>query len=192
MPEKEELVEEENIKYILDSAIKAIKEKDVILLKDLSNRTLHSASVYQDPDSISVAVIIYSLSKIYERSKYQTFRQWDIFNGIVISSLKDALSALKSGEAEFFRKNLELITNSIKKVSGHFRVYIEEVFEKARINKASRLYEHGISVEQTAQLLGISLFELADYAGKTGIGDVDLSITMPIKTRIKIALDFFK
>jgi hypothetical protein len=192
MPEKEELVEEENIRSILDSAIKAIKEKDVILLKDLSSRTLHSASVYQDPDSISVAVIIYSLSKIYERSKYQTFRQWDIFDRIVLSSLKDALSALKSGETEFFRKNLELITNSIKKVSGHFRVYIEEVFEKARINKASRLYEHGISVEQTAQLLGISLFDLADYAGKTGIGDVDLSITMPIKTRIKIALDFFK
>ena len=67
------------------------------------------------------------------------------------------------------------------------RNYIKDVFRKAEINKASRIYEHGISMQKTAELLGISIFELAEYAGSTGIGDVNLSITKDIGERIKIA-----
>ena len=47
-------------------------------------------------------------------------------------------------------------------------------------------------MEQTADLLGITMFELADYAGKTGIGDVPVSRTMDTKTRIKLAMDMFE
>ena len=42
-------------------------------------------------------------------------------------------------------------------------------------------------MQQTAEMLGISVFELAEYAGKTGIADVGLSITKDIKERVKIA-----
>ena len=47
-------------------------------------------------------------------------------------------------------------------------------------------------MEQTANLLGITMFELADYAGKTGIPDVNLGQTLDVKSRIKIAEDMFK
>jgi hypothetical protein len=40
-------------------------------------------------------------------------------------------------------------------------------------------------MQQTAKLLGISVWELAEYAGQTGIGDVNLSITLSEKDRIK-------
>ena len=86
-------------------------------------------------------------------------------------------------------------TNKIRKaignLSGRFKKYIQDVFKKAEINKASRIYEHGISMEATAKLLGISMWELAEYTGNTGIGDVDLGITMPEKQRIKIAMEMF-
>ena len=54
----------------LNRTVEILKEKDVTdltELKELSNTTVHNASIYQDEDSVSVAVLIYSLSKIFER-----------------------------------------------------------------------------------------------------------------------------
>jgi len=189
--EKEAPIEKDNILNILSSVIKAIDKNDVFTIKEMSNRTVHSASIFQDPNSISIAVIVYSLAKVYEREKYTEYKDWKVFEKLVLANLKNAFSNLNANKTEEFAQNLKTILESIKKLSGHLKRYIEEVFRKARINKASRLYEHGISVEQTAKLLGITVFELAEYAGKTGIADVDLSITMPERERIKIAMDFF-
>jgi len=47
-------------------------------------------------------------------------------------------------------------------------------------------------METTAKLLGITVWELAEYAGQTGISDVNLNITLPIKKRIRIAEEIFK
>jgi len=189
---REVISEKDNLLNIISSVIKAIDEKDIFTIKEMSNRTVHSASIFQDPNSISIAVIVYSLAKIYEREKYSKYKDWKNFEKLVLVNLKDAFSNINANRTEEFSQNLKLILDSIKKLSGHLKRYIEDVFRKARINKASRLYEHGISVEQTAKLLGITVFELAEYAGKTGIADVDLSITMPEKERIKIAIDFFE
>jgi len=192
MMEKEGIVEQGNILRILESSKKAIAEKDVFLLKELSNQTVHSASVYQDADSVAVAVLVYALSKIFERSKYATYREWPYFNKAVINGIDNSIKCLKENDVEGFRKSIAGIRTSVNRLSGHFRGYIEDVFRRASINKASRIYEHGISMEQTSLLLGITAFELAEYAGKTGIADVDLSITLDVKTRIKDALEFFE
>ncbi len=184
--------EKNNVLYILSTARKAIKKKNIILLKELSDHTIHSASIYQDTDSITVAVLIYALSKIFERSKYTTYADWPLFSKTCIENLAKAEHDLKKDRIEEFRKDLLSIRRAVNKLSGHLKAYIEEVFRKAMIKKASRLYEHGISLKQTADLLGISAWELAEYAGKTGIGDVNLSITADIKTRIKKALDIFR
>ena len=47
-------------------------------------------------------------------------------------------------------------------------------------------------MEKTSKLLGITLWELAEYAGQTGIADVNLGVTMPIKQRIKLAEEIFE
>jgi len=187
-----EVVEKENILRILSASRKAIEEKDILSLKELSNQTVHSASVYQDPDSIALAVLVYALSKIFERSKYETYKDWPYFNKAIINGIDNAIGCLKKNDTECFRKHLQGIRAAVNKLSGHLKLYIEDVFRKAMINKASRLYEHGISMGQTSSLLGITPFELSEYAGGTGISDVDLSITLDIKTRIKDALEFFK
>lgn len=184
--------ERENILYILRKAKAALSSHDVFLLKDLSNRTIHNASIYQDPDSISVAVIVYSLSKITERSKYTFYKDWPMFIKAVNKSLDDSARGLENDDTKSFRKGLSEIRSLVGKVSGNFRKAIEDVFRRASINKASRIYEHGISMEQTASILGITLFELSDYAGKTGIPDVPLSITLSIEKRFNIAWEFLK
>ena len=73
---------------------------------------------------------------------------------------------------------------------GDFKKDIEEVFRKASINKAAKIYEHGISMEQTADLLGLTLFELATYSGQK-ISEVGQSQTGSVKERIKLAMNFF-
>ena len=86
-----------------------------------------------------------------------------------------------------------MIRTAISKLSGKMKSYIYDVFRKAEINKASKIYEHGISMEQTANLLGLTLFELASYAGqKPEISETPFTKTMNVKSRIKRAEDLFK
>jgi len=180
-----------NIIDILSNAIRAVKFKDTFKLKELSNRTIHSASVYQDPDSIALAVLIYSLGKIIERTDYLSYGNWKIFIKSCIRNLKDAKDAIKRNDITIFQETLAKLRRDIIILSGPMSKQIEEVFRKAMINKASRIYEHGISEAKTAELLGVSLWELAEYAGQTGIHDVNLSITQDIKMRMVKALKLF-
>lgn len=183
--------ERENILRILEETKIAIKAGDTAKIKTLSNQTTNTASLTQDPDNIAVAVIIYSIGKILERKNYQQLRGWSNFYKIVISSLDGAIEDVQKNNESGFRAHFEMIRKAINKLSGKLRKYIEEVFRNAQINKASRIYAHGISLAQTAKLLGITMYELAEYAGQTGISDVPMSKTMDAKIRIKLAMDMF-
>jgi len=183
--------EKENILDILKRVRKAVEEEDSIKLRELSDRTIHSSSIFQDGDNIAVAVIVYSLSKIIERKNYQSYKEWSNFLEKYIKNIEVAIAALEKDNLEKFRQALNDIRKAINDLSGNFKTHVQDVFKKARVNKASRIYEHGISMEATAKLLGISMWELAEYTGNTGIGDVDLGITMPEKQRIKIAMEMF-
>ena len=66
-----------------------------------------------------------------------------------------------------------------------------DVFE-AEINKAFKIYEHGISSEKTAELLGVSLWDLSSYIGQSSISEAHISMSMPVKKRLKIAEDIFQ
>jgi len=184
--------EKENILRILEETKRAIKEEDVLNLKDLSNQTNNTASRTQDPDNILIAVLVYSLSKIIERKEYQTYSGWDSFYQTIISSINNSIISIKKKDDAKFKENLESIRNAINKLSGNLKKYIQDVFRKASINKASKIYEHGISMEKTASLLGVTMFELASYAGQTNISDVRESKTMSVKSRIKLAEEFFR
>lgn len=185
--------EKKNVLDILKTAVVAIKRKDALVLRDLSNRTIHSASIYQDTDSVSIAVIIYALSKAFERRDYYEYKDWPFFEKACIKSLENARYSFKSDKMEEFRKNLGEIRESIKQLSGNLKKFIEEVFRRAMISKASRIYEHGISMNKTAEILGISVWELAQYAGSsTGISDVNLGITQDINVRINRAMNLFR
>ncbi len=184
--------ESDNILRILEETKAAVERDDPAEIKTLSNQTINTASYTQDPDNILVAVGVYSLSKILERESYKKYPGWNNFYKIIINSLKKSIEDIKKKDEKKFRQDFEAIRRAIGKLSGKLKEYIQEVFRRASINKASRIYEHGISMEQTAKLLGITQYELADYVGKTGISDVPESRTMNVKQRVKLAERFFK
>jgi len=185
--------EKENVLRILQETKDAMKNNDAIRLKGLSNQTIHTASIAQDPDNIAVAVAVYSLSKIVEREKYREYAGWKDFYKNIVSSIESSITAIKKNDDKKVKENLAFITKSVSKLSGELKIYIQDVFRKAQINKASKIYEHGISMEQTANLLGITLFELAGYAGqKPETSEAPLTKTLDVKSRIKTAMDLFK
>jgi len=184
--------EKQNILRILEGTKEAIKTKDTVKLKDLSNQTNNTVSRTQDPDNILVAVLVYSLSKIIERKEYKEYAQWNEFYKTIVSSINNSITAIKRDDDKNLKENLGLIRKAISKLSGNLKKYIQDVFRKASINKASKIYEHGISMEKTASLLGITMFELASYAGQTNISDVRESKTMDVKSRIKLAMEMFE
>jgi len=187
--------EKENIIKVLNETKKAVEKRDTLLLKDLSNQTIHTSSIYQDSDNILIAVIIYSLSKMLERKKYSNYPGWEKFLKKITSYIDNSISCLGKENIEGCRIHLENIRKEISKLSKDFRIKIQDVFSKAKINKASKIYEHGISMEKTAKLLGISLWELAEYAGGKVAADSKTSKfgrTISEKQRIKNAMEIFK
>jgi len=184
--------EKNHLLKILKKVRSCLENKDYVKIKGLSNHVVHSASIEQDPDVIAIAIIIYSLSKLIEREHYKEQKNWPKFYRNYIKSLDNMILFLEKNNIDEFRKEVHSIRNLIKNLTGSLKHYIQDVFRKARINKASRIYEHGISMEKTAKILGISLWELAEYAGQTRIGDQNLGITIPIKQRTKLAMEIFE
>jgi len=192
--------EGENILRILRKTKQFIGEDNAFELKGLSNQTIQSATITQDGDNIVVAVLVYSLGKVMERDHYRDMDGWKEFYGAVIKNLELAIKSLSSKDdsgdpdknnVKNMRIYLGRIRNSLNEISGDLSRYIKDTFKKAEINKAFKLYEHGLSTEKTAQLLGVSLWDMASYIGQSHIGDAKIAITMPAKDRVKIAEDIF-
>lgn len=177
---------------ILSRTIKALEKEDTAELKNLSDQTIHSASVYQHTDYILVAVIVYSLSKILERKNVLRIAQWSIFIKNINSFLTLCISSLQQKKHAQFLKLLNKTKQRLEQESGDMRPLIKEVLRKASINKASKIYEHGISLAKTTKLLGISQWELSEYVGSKETPQNYLNKTIDVKSRVKMAMEFFK
>ena len=183
--------EVENVLWILRETKRFVEEDNAVELKSLSNQTIHTAAIYQDGDNIIVAVLVYSLGKVLERDNYRTMDGWGEFYKAVIKNLGLVVMTLEKGNIKNARVYLGRIRNSLNKINGDLGEYIRDVFRKAEINKAFKLYEHGLSSEKTAELLGVSLWDMASYIGQSYIGDAKISVSMPVVKRVKIAEDLF-
>jgi hypothetical protein len=169
---------------ILKKALQCVRSKDTLRLSELSDSIVHNSSIFQFEDSVSVAVIIYALSKIIQRSKGRV-------DARVTALLRRCLDSLSAGNLRGFRKNLKKVLREISRVDSKLRLYIGEVVRQAEIKKGSRLYEHGISLARAARVLGISQWELVSYVGKTSIPDVPFR-GIGVRARLDFARSLFR
>ncbi|MEK6847638.1 MAG: hypothetical protein AABX50_00760 [Nanoarchaeota archaeon] len=184
--------EAENILRIFQETKEAVSRGDSAEIKNLSNQTNNTAALTNDPDNIATAVVVYALSKIIEREDYKNLPGWNKFYGVYIDCIDKVINSLKRGDDEAFRKHVKMLRDAINRLSGKLKDYIQDVFRKASINKASKIYEHGISMEKTASLLGITLFELASYAGQKEEAELPQTKTIDVRMRIKLAMEMFE
>ncbi len=185
-----EKIVKERVLEILGKILEAVKEKDVITLKLLSNHTIHNASIFQDEDSISVAVIAYSLSKIIERYKFNETKEWLRFYNDIVNDLSNVQKELLGENIEVYKGILKKIFEIIEEFDHKLAIYVQQVIEKSKIKKGSVIFEHGISIARVAQLLGISRWDLMSYVGKTNVFDYEKE-ALDVKDRLNFTRKLF-
>jgi len=183
--------EAEHVRMVIISTQESLKNNDSLKLHQISNQTIHSASCLQDPASITLAIIIYALSKLIERRDYAKIKDWSKFVKKLNSTLNLAIKANDKKDYDLYEKYIENSRKLFDTLSINLKPYIEEVIRKSAINKAAKIYEHGISLGQTAKILGITQWELFEYAGQREKLVPSKIKTMDVKKRAKMAMDFF-
>ena len=182
----------EDILAILDKAVDSIKNNDADKLREISNHTTHDASIYQDKYSVSIAVIMYSLSKIFQKNQYKKFEGWKRFHKLCLKNLEEAKSALLKGRIEVYDRELKDLYKCISELQHKLGEYITEVLNQAQIKKGGKVYEHGLSAGRAAELLGVSKWELMRYLGQTKIIDTQPLTTKSVKERLNFTKKLFK
>ena len=180
-----------DIRAVLDGARGAIKGQRYSYLHGLSDHIIHSMSIYQQEEIVDTAIVIYTLDKIFEKEIYLEHKDMPAFRKKVIDLLSQAKSAVYMEDLKVYRAQIKKILSLIKQFTGELQLYIEDLLDFAKIKKGSRLYEHGISLGQAAEVLGISKWELMEYAGKTSISERRIPTITP-KKRLEFIKKLFK
>ena len=175
-----------DVLQVLKKAQRYINNRHSKKLKHLSDYTIKNASVFQDSDSLSIAVVVYALSKLLERWGFESEYADQARN-----LLGSAQFSLESGRLEEYRDTIKKLFEFTSSIEDKFKLYIDKVIEKAQIKKGSRLYEQGLSVSRAAELLGIGQWELMSYIGKTRIHD-EADISSDVKQRLEFARSLFE
>lgn len=158
-----EEVVRQDILEVLEQGIAALRNTDSFRVKELSNHVIHNASIFQDDDSLGIAVLMYALSKVMERGRLDATE--------VANLLAKAKSSLETYGFDEYRLAVKLALRKISEADSRLKLFVSNVIEQAQLKKGCRICMHGISVARTANMLGLSRWELMQYLGRTTFHD---------------------
>ncbi len=187
---KESILDRQHIISVLKGIKDSLKKEDAVKLKELSNQTIHCAACNQDSGSTAIGIISYALSKIIERADYKRIKNWQGFIQRFNSAIELAIKAAEEDNLEAFESHIMRARTSILSASPNLKKYLEEILRKSSINRASKMYEHGISLGQTAKLLGLTQWEISEFTGQSKTEEYKAS-ALSVKQRARMALEFF-
>lgn len=177
---------------VLEETKQALLIGNSFKLLELSNQKIHSATCVQDIESITLTIVIYTLGKLIERKNTLKIKRFELFVRKFNSIIDLAILTLRQNNQEVYRNHILKAKLILESISPTFKQYTKEIIRNACINKASHIYKHGISLGRTAQLLGITEWELAEYTGQTRIADISYNRTINEKKRAQMVLEFFE
>lgn len=163
------------------STLSKLDSGDYLGLRELSNHTVHNASIFTDEFSTTAAVIVYSLSKVGQRRL--------IDNRQIRATITGMLGELVMGHDEGYQRLQKQLLEQISQADRGFREHVDEVLTQARIKKGWKLYDHGISLGVSSELLGISEWELMNYVGNTTTPD---QLKTDVRSRLAFARQLFR
>lgn len=147
----------------------ALTKRDSDVLKEISDRIVHSSSLYNDSDGITLGIASYSLAKVISRKKSYDFEDWSSFTYMIKNSLESALKSIQRDDLDgyryFIKKLMELISHADKKM----KYYVGDILRDAQVKKGNALYQEGLSIGLISDLVGVSEWELMNYVGKTAL-----------------------
>ena len=181
----------QDILSVLKKSIGAIKKKDLVALRNQSNRTIHNSSIFQDKYSISTAVIIYSIYKILEKNKFEKIARWEFFEKFLFSELKRAISYVEKDDSKGYMLSLRNVMKEMNKLDKNIGSFIDQVVHVTKVKKATKIVEHGISSSRVAELLGVPSWEVMSYLGNTKTFEGTINISKSVKERLELAEKIF-
>jgi len=140
--------------------LKIRKEEDVEKLKELSDKGIGTVALYKDLDLISITVMVYSLHKIITTISPKDYP-------FLLKDLEKAKNSLANKNFTLYNKSIKLIYQIIHKSDAKVKDHLSDVLHAARIKKSAVLLSKGLSIGQAAGLMGLSNWDLQQYAGKT-------------------------
>ena len=177
----EEVVRQDILEVIREGLV-ALHDGDAFRVKELSNNVIHNASIFQDEDSLGIAVLMYALSKVMERGRL------DIAE--VERLLERAKSALEAYNFENYRMAIKFAVRKISEADSRLKIFVSNVIDQAQLKKGCKICMHGVSVARTANILGIPRWELMQYLGRTTFHD-EVVETVNVQDRLAFARKVF-
>ncbi len=159
---------------VIAEARRAVEAHDVSLLKELSDHTLHNTTIFQDPVSINTAILTYAL--------YKTILHDQLPVGRILPLLKRIEDALLSEDED---RILKAYRHAFSILKREMRSSILQVMQHAAMQKARKVYEHGLSLAQAAALMHTSLWDIIRYVGLTPVHEVETG--RDILQRVRLA-----
>src|SRR3989338_1250105 len=152
---------------VLNNVLKGLRHEAKIDFIPLSDHCIHCASVFQDPASLQVAVVVYAIGKIHQRIDSESQRLK--LEKQLISLFEKCIDHIKNNNEKGFLETMRKAFDVIRVVDKNISMFVDEVLDKAKLTKGIKIFRHGISVRKTAEILGISSWDLMSYRGKTQI-----------------------
>lgn len=177
------------VKEILEILSKTInilevkEEKDIEELKGLSDRAVEGVALYKNLDMISVTVLVYSIYKIAKDITPKDYQE--ILGGLRFA--KDSLDRRNLGR---YNKSIKQVYDIVRKCNAKVKEHLQDVMHAAKIKKGNVLLQKGLSLGQAAGLMGLSNWDLQQYAGKTTVIEPHRE-AVPAKKRMITALKIF-
>ncbi len=165
---------------ILQSKTSTINEE----LKDLSDHTIQDVALYKNMDAVSLAVLIYAISKVHRcvvGKKHE---------GDIILELQKAQKALQNKKFGSYNKSLAKAFDVVEKCGGEMKKYVRDVVYASKIKKGVTLIEKGVSVRRAASVIGISEWDLLSYTGRSHSVE-EKHEKVPAKKRVTKAIEMF-
>lgn len=152
-------------------------------LKDLSDHAIEDVALYKDLDTISITVLIYSLFKMVSTMNEEDYKS-------LLSKIKLARKALKDHRYRIYNQNIQKSFAIIKKSTPAVKQHLQSVLQAAKIRKGTVLLQKGLSLGQASGLMGLSNWDLQEYASKTTYVEQGHEV-VSANTRLKKALQMF-
>ncbi|MBI2573606.1 hypothetical protein HYV86_07110 [Candidatus Woesearchaeota archaeon] len=156
---------------------------NIEVLKALSDKGIENVALYKNLDIISITVLTYSLYKLIPSINSQ-----EIITNLIIE-LEKARNALAKRDLPKYNLPMKKAFTLVQSVHGEVREHLQDVLAAARIKKGTALLEHGLSIGQAAGLMGLSNWDLQEYAAKTTA--LGIHVTIPVEKRLKNAFKLF-
>lgn len=157
--------------------------KDEDPFRIVSEQAIEDVAVYKDIDLIAVTVFLYSLAKIVPRLSDEQY-------ATLLKAVQRAQTTLREGDLTKYNRAVKQLYRQVREYNAHIKEHLQDVLDAAKIKKGTSLLHKGLSMGQAAGLMGLSNWDLQQYAGKTTALDLHDEV-IPAPERLEKAFALF-